>query len=219
MFEGFDGRRGELKRICLKKVSESTLYNEGLVLSGKPMKNDSAVAFLIIIVTAFVVMAVMTFSPLEPLLERSILDADEIPGDWKLDPSRSDDASRTFYIGQIPDASLAAIWLNLIQYDNSTAAHQEFAFRESYYSYFISQRPELGDECFLMSANSSSKEFREIYCRVGDILIFSQISFIQEYYLTEEWIFELIQLQIDKVQKSMNIENILIPLPYHSPSY
>jgi len=198
--DGSDSRWGELKCICSKKVSESTLYNEGLVLSGKLVKNDSAVAFLIIVVTAFLVMAVMTFLPLEPLLERSILDADEIPGDWKLDPSRSDDASRTFYMGQIPDASPATIWLNLIQYDNSTAAHQEFAFRESYLSDFISQKPELGDECFLMSASSSSTEFREIYCRVGDILIWSPISFTQEHILTDEWIFDLIQLQIDKIQ-------------------
>jgi hypothetical protein len=164
------------------------------------VKNDSLLAFVIIMVAAFFVSAAVTMSQSETPLEREMLDADEIPGDWKLDPSMGGEASRTFYVGDIPDASPATIWLSLTQYDNTTIAHQEFISWRSYYSVVISQEPALGGECFLISGNSSSEEIREFHCRVGDTLIYCQVSFTEEHYLSEEWIFDLIRLQIEKIQ-------------------
>lgn len=176
------------------------------------MKNDSLVAFLILVIAASVSMTYWSLSPWESPLERSLLDVDEIPGDWKLDPGRSSNTTRFFYIGQLPDEIPAAVWLWLTQYDNSTAAHQEFVDETSGVTRGISQKPDLGDECLMTSTNSSSthRDLRFIYCRVGDILINGQISFTQEYVLTDEWIFDLIQLQIDKIKFSMSIG---IPLP------
>ena len=143
------------------------------------MKNEALAAFFIIVITAVFVIAVLSFLPPESLPERALLNADEIP-----------------------DAPPAYIRLGLTQYGNSTLAHQEFLSRKSYHSYFISQEPALGDECYLMSANSSSAEYREILCRVGDITVHAVVMSTQGHYLTDEWIFDLIQLQIEKIQRS-----------------
>ena len=166
------------------------------------MKNEALAAFFIIVITAVFVIAVLSFLPPESLPERALLNADEIPGDWKLDPNYGDETHKRFYVGEIPDAPPAYIRLGLTQYGNSTLAHQEFLSRKSYHSYFISQEPALGDECYLMSANSSSAEYREILCRVGDITVHAVVMSTQGHYLTDEWIFDLIQLQIEKIQRS-----------------
>ncbi len=101
----------------------------------------------------------------------------------------------------MPDAPLAYIRIGLTQYGNSTLAHEEFLSEKSYHSTFISEEPALGDECYLMFGNSSSAEYIEILCRVGDVTIHMLVMSTDEYHLTEEWIFDLVQLQIDKMQR------------------
>ncbi len=80
---------GEKKEGCMRvrKLGGRILRGAGLkyrkedCIMGMLVKNEALTGFMIIIITAFFVGAVLSSLPQETLAERAILNADEIPGD------------------------------------------------------------------------------------------------------------------------------------------
>jgi hypothetical protein len=170
---------------------------------GKLVKKSEIIALVALFILIILVILIVSQINLERYLEASIIDADEIPGDWKERTGSRDVnvVSKTYFLGEYEEYSPAKIEFTLLQYENNSASHAVFLDRYEYLSFMNPEMLGIGDKCFKITDSWDTREFREMYCRVGNVVIRYFIDYANEYPLSDEWIMDLLELQISKLQR------------------